>query len=524
MTDRPYRPLMLAGLAMLSLPTIAQAQDLAPRQVTVDVSRAGAPVDRFFDLSVGSENPAVLERPDAQAQLKVAVDEVGFRYIRFHAIFTDALNTVRVIDGKTTYDWTRIDRLYDALLKKGIRPFVELSFTPQAMRTSEQTVFYWKANSSHPKPDAWRDLVTAFVAHAEHRYGAAEVRRWYFEVWNEPNLAPFWEKADKQAYFGLYDLTARAVKGVDSSLRVGGPATAGSIWIADFLKHVADTKTPIDFVTGHSYGVVSGYLDQTGKEDTKLLSSNNAIISDVKRARQQIEGSAFPGLPLYVTEWSTSFSPRDLVHDSYISAPYILSKIKGTQGLAQAMSYWTYSDLFEETGPPPTPFHGGFGLLNREGIRKPSFFAYKYLNALRGRSIAVEDDMTMASVEGEHTTVVLWDWQQPKQDTSNRVFFSKLLPATPSATIHFHAKHLRPGQYRLRVYRTGYRANDPFSRYIDWGMPEALSRKQVAELKTMTKNTPEANRVVTVAADGIFETTLPMRSNDVVSVDLAPVR
>ena len=72
------------------------------------------------------------------------------------------------------------------------------------------------------------------------------------------------------------------------------------------------------------------------------------------------------------------------MHDSYISAPYILSKLKGCEGLAQGMSYWTYSDLFEEPGPPTASFQGGFGLLNREGIRKPAFFAYKYLHALEG--------------------------------------------------------------------------------------------------------------------------------------------
>ena len=107
----------------------------------------------------------------------------------------------------------------------------------------------------------------------------------------------------------------------------------------------------------------------------------------MRRVRQQIDASSFPSLPLYFTEWSTSYTPRDSVHDSYISAAYILTKLKQTQGLVQGMSYWTYTDLFEEPGPPPTPFHGGFGLLNREGIRKPAFFAYKYLHALRGKEI-----------------------------------------------------------------------------------------------------------------------------------------
>lgn len=98
-----------------------------------------------------------------------------------------------------------------------------------------------------------------------------------------------------------------------------------------------------------------------GQQDTKLSASPDAVVDDVRRVRAQIQASPFPDLPLYFTEWSTSYTPRDFVHDSYISAPYILAKLKQVQGLVQGMSYWTYTDLFEEPGPPPTPFHGGFG-------------------------------------------------------------------------------------------------------------------------------------------------------------------
>ena len=182
-------------------------------------------------------------------------------------------------------------------------------------------------------------------------------------------------------------MTARTIKAIDPTLRVGGPSTAGAAWVPEFLDHVHKSGAPVDFVTTHTYGVDGGFLDEEGQGDTKLSPSPDAIIGDVRRVRQQIEASPFPALPLFFTEWSTSYTPRDPVHDSYISAPYILSKLKATQGLVQGMSYWTYSDLFEEPGPPPTPFHGGFGLINREGIRKPACFAYKYLNALRGKEI-----------------------------------------------------------------------------------------------------------------------------------------
>src|SRR5512143_2862501 len=400
----------------------AESAQRAPRRISLDAAQATEPLDRFFDLSVGSDFPGTLIRDDSQAQLKTTVDELGFRYIRFHAIFHDVLRTVQVEDGKIVYDWTKLDQLYDDLLERRIRPFVELGFTPNAMKTSDNKIFYWQGNTSHPVPAAWADLVDAYVRHIEQRYGREEVRTWFFEVWNEPNLSGFWEAADQKAYFELYDLTSNTIKAVDPNLRVGGPSTAGAAWVPEFLEHVAQSGAAVDFVTTHTYGVDGGFFDENGKEDTKLSPSPDAIVGDVRRVRQQISASKYPNLPLYFTEWSTSYTPRDLVHDSYISAPYILSKLKASQGLLQGMSYWTYTDLFEEPGPPPTPFHGGFGLMNREGIRKPAYFAYKYLRALQGNEIPVKDSQVFAAEDDGNVSAVIWDLQQAQQKVSNRPF------------------------------------------------------------------------------------------------------
>ncbi|WP_380783561.1 beta-xylosidase [Sphingomonas sp. R86520] len=513
-----------AALAVaVATPCVASAKDAAvTRQIRVDVATAGAPVDRSFDLSIGSDFPGTLIRSDSQAQLKTAVDELGFRYIRFHDIFHDVLGTVRKVDGRIVYDWTKVDQLYDGLLAHHIRPFVELGFTPNALKTSEQTIFYWKGNTSHPDPALWRDLIDAYVRHVRKRYGADEVRRWYFEVWNEPNLAGFWEKADQKAYFDLYASTARTIKAIDPALKVGGPSTAGAAWVPELLAFTKRNAVPIDFVTTHTYGVDGGFLDEEGKQDTKLSASPDAIVGDVRRVRAQIEATSYAGLPLYFTEWSTSYTPRDFVHDSYVSAPYILTKLKQSQLYAQGMSYWTYTDLFEEPGPPPTPFHGGFGLMNREGIRKPAWFAYKYLNALRGRTIALGDDHGLAAVDGKRIAALVWDWQQPVQSVSNKPFYTRLVPATVSTPIAVRFEHVSPGTYRLQVHKTGYRHNDPFSLYIEMGMPKALDGTQLGRLQRATADLPEQDRVVTIGKGGSASVTVPMHSNDVALVTLEP--
>jgi xylan 1,4-beta-xylosidase len=510
------------GAACLSITPAhaAEAAAPAPRQIVVDAAKAAKPLDRFFDLSVGSDYPGTLMRDDSMAQLKTTADELGFRYLRFHAIFHDVLGTVRVENGKTVYDWTKLDKLYDDMLARHIKPFVELGFTPKALATSKNQIFYWEGNTSHPDPRAWKDLITAFIGHVEQRYGKAEVRSWFFEVWNEPNLDGFWEGADQKAYFELYDVTANAIKAIDPVLRVGGPSTAGAAWVPEFLEHVAKSGAAVDFVSTHTYGVDGGFLDERGQGDTKLSPSPDAIIGDVRRVREQIGKSKFPALPMYFTEWSTSYTPRDLVHDSYVSAPYILSKLKGTKGMVQGMSYWTYTDLFEEPGPPTKPFEGGFGLMNPQGIRKSAWFAYKYLHALQGNEIPVKDGQVMAATNGQTVGAVVWDFQQPQQTVSNRPFYSKVLEATPSAPLTLQFRHVKPGKYHVQVRRTGFRANDAYTAYQEMGAPKSLTPAQVEQLQALTQDAPQSDSVVSIGKNGALDFSVPMRSNDVVLVTL----
>jgi xylan 1,4-beta-xylosidase len=185
------------------------------------------------------------------------------------------------------------------------------------------------------------------------------------------------------------------------------------------------------------------------------------------------------------------------------------------------MSYWTYSDLFEESGPPPTPFHGGFGLLNREGVRKPAFFAYKYLHALQGESIATDDPQAMLATDRGNLAAVLWDFEQPVQTASNRPFYTKIVPSHPAVPVRLEVRQLTPRtKYHLEIYRTGYHANDAYSAYLEMGAPKNLTSEQLGHLTELTRDLPETDRVVRSGADGKVEIAVPMRSNDIVLVKL----
>ena len=185
------------------------------------------------------------------------------------------------------------------------------------------------------------------------------------------------------------------------------------------------------------------------------------------------------------------------------------------------MSYWTYTDLFEEPGPPTAPFQGGFGLLNPQGIRKPAYFAYKYLHALQGEALATSDSQEMLSTKDGDFTAVIWDFEQPDQKVSNRSFYTKVIPAHPLAPVRFQVTHLAPNAaYRLEVHRTGYASNDAYTAYIGMGSPKNLTEEQIAHLNEITRDLPETDKIMRSGPTGTVEFTVPMNSNDIVLVKL----
>lgn len=493
-----------------------------PRTVRIDAAGPGKPLDRGFEDCVGSDRAAIYLRKEHQAQLDLVHRELGFRMTRCHGLFNEEMGVVRP-DG--SYDWTKVDAYLDALRRAGMTPFVETGFMPEPLASGRETIFYYKANTTPPKSyDAWSALLTAFVRHAQARYGKDRVRRWPFEIWNEPNLEGFWH-ATQRDYFHLYDVSARAIKAVDPSIRVGGPATAGGAWVPEFLAFCDRSKTPVDFVTVHNYGVSQGFLDENGSQGQVLDPSPDAVVGQIRNDAAQVRASAYPDLPLIVTEWGPSYSARDPVHDSYLDAPYVLEKVAQMRGIAATASYWAFSDLFEEGGPPPAPFHGGFGLLNAQGLKKPAFFAYRFLHKLKGVELPTGDPRAWVARDGGTLRAVAWDYTPPTLTESNQLYFRRDHPSTPLPPLRLTLKGLRPGLRTVTVTRVGYRSNDVYDAYLKLGSPKGtgpnLPADVLGKLRSASDGRPESRRRMRVAADGTLNVEVPMRTNDAVLVEVS---
>jgi xylan 1,4-beta-xylosidase len=171
---RPLFVFLGSLTAALACAVCARAQQPPPRRILADISSTSGPVDRFFDLSVGSDYPGTLIRDDSQAQLKLAVDELGFRYIRFHAIFHDVLGTVKVENGKTVYDWTKIDQLYDDLLARHVGRLLSSALRPR--RLPRHRTAFSIGMATHRTPSRRVGMIWSMLSFAILKSATGETR------------------------------------------------------------------------------------------------------------------------------------------------------------------------------------------------------------------------------------------------------------------------------------------------------------------------------------------------------------
>jgi xylan 1,4-beta-xylosidase len=269
--------------------------------------------------------------------------------------------------------------------------------------------------------------------------------------------------------------------------------------------------------------VIKGTFDESGKTGIQFNPDPMAVTKDVIKSRKLIQESTKPNLELHYTEWSSSFSSSDPIHDTYQSAAFILDKIKGTENYANSMSYWTFTDIFEEKGPRATPFHGGFGLLNYQSIKKPAYYAYEFLNKLGETEIKSSDNASWVCKNNKgDIQSLIWDFTitQPEDKVFNGVYYKREIPAKPKGTVQLKYKNVEEGKYQLSIVKVGYQSNDLYGSYMKMGSPNQLTKKQVQELSNQNSGAPIISEVVEVKKDKIFNYQLPMRENDVYFVNL----
>lgn len=496
----------------------------SPITIQVDLSRSeGAfrPLTNWF----GFDESNYASMPSGQELLRELHDlSPEPVYIRSHHLLTtgngipelkwSSSNVFRIgPDGKPVYDFTITDRTFDAYKRAGVRPFVELGFMPRDLAAdvpgiSEYQLHYPKptmgGSVNNPPRDyrMWRDLIHAYVAHLVSRYGADEVRSWYFEVWNEPDII-YWH-GTRQEYFKLYDYTVDGVLSALPGARVGGPATTGpaspkaAAYLRSFLDHCMHDRSaangkpvPLDFISYHPKGrtqIVNGHAEMGLADELQSVEAGFRIVAGYPR---------FRSLPIILSEadpegcaaCSARTHPANAYRNTPQYASYTAAALKAMLDLAaeqqvnlRGMVTWAFE--FEDGA-----FYEGLRALSTRGVDKPILNFFRMVGLMQGNRVwtdssgslplkqlisqhTASDVDALATLSTHGATVLLWNYADA--DVSG-----------PPAPIETTITGLPAGVKRILLerYRIDATHSNSYTAWKRMGSPESPTPEQYAELK-----------------------------------------
>lgn len=499
------RPLVTASIASLLLAlAITSPVVSAAETITVDATASTRPFPHFWERMFGSGRAALTLRESYREDLRAVRSVTSVSYVRFHGIFNDELGVyTEGPNREAIYNFSYVDQVYDGLLANGVRPVVELSFMPSQLASSDKRHSFWYRPGISPPKDygRWDALIAAFARHLVDRYGIDEVSRWYFEVWNEPNL-DFWAGEPRQStYWTLYDHTATSLKAVDLRLRVGGPATAQAAWVAAFIRHCKQNRIPVDFISTHVYG------DDSAKDvfgSVERIPRDRMVCRAAQKVHSEIQASPLPSLPLIWTEFNATFRNQPEVTDAPYMGPWLAETVRQCDGLVQDMSYWTFSDVFEEQGVVKTPFYGGYGLLAVGSIPKPAFNAFALLHGLGDRRFKSDAQGTLFTRRDDGALVLaIWN-------------YADVGAASIARTVRLQVRHL--DARTANVQSLDPQHGNVRLAYERMGSPRYPTQQQLAELRgaaalpAPVERTLDAGMLsLEIAPDGLILVTVAAR-------------
>lgn len=482
-------------------------------------------------------------KAEMRNQLKMVQQEIPFQYVRFHGIFSDDMMVYHEDEeGNAYYNFNYVDELIDFLREISLKPFIELGYMPDKLSAEKKYLFAWRANIGEPKElYRWENLVQSFLTHLIERYGKEEVRTWYFEIWNDPDLLSKLNPAAKKVGFPFLKATYECVKKVDEKLIIGGINTFSIVMteklIKNYFQYLKSEKIVLDFISLSSYGVKNN--EDVWKDSEVNLRKNGTsdffmpqkviqqmYFQDVEEERQllllqkeQIRQNGFSG-EFIINEWNLVPDPREVINDTCFKGAYFASSMLGIDELVNAVAYWTFSDIFEEVSFKEQVFHGGIGFITRNGLKKPVYYVLELLNALANKVIAKGDCFVATKSEEGTISILLFNYCRLKNYQFGQIkkedwysYFEE-----KEKDIKFILEGIE-GYYTQNIYKVNREEGSIYDAWNRMGAPKTLKPDQVRFLKNKSLYHLETKELFITGNKGISITMMP---HEVMLLELLP--
>jgi xylan 1,4-beta-xylosidase len=470
---------------------------------------ATTPLRHTWEGVVNIDQFRWMVRRDVQEQLKMAHDELGARHVRAVGMFDDEMRVLGkdpkhfnvAGGGEARVNWQVVDYVIDSLLDIGISPMFTTSFVPGEYASGTATVFTTKGRVSPPKDyKQWRDLVSGGVRHMIDRYGLDIVGGWYFEVWNEPNLQGSFFDGTQQDFWKLWSETYRAIKEVDATLRVGGPSTARAEWVQDLIEFGRKNDCEPDYLITHVYnndstsGAVAPF---DGPPEHSAPGSPHYATGAIRGVRRVLDELNFGG-EVHWNEWGRSWWPHFPDRESANEAAFVAKTMSEVSQLADYFAYWCLSDVYDQMGYGATTFHGNYGLLNLQGLRKPPYHAFQLLSKLGNERIntVVENGSdchgAIVTRRDDRCAALVYSYEAASEYSVREQTVEVELPAG----VNWNTQN-------LTLHGISGNENNILSHWQRMGAPDYLRREELRELQSQNALQPSVTAVELLSHGGV---------------------
>lgn len=352
----------------------------------IDASETIGEVKGFGKAIVLGDAYSILQS-DVQDQLKELQQVTGIRYVKIWNI----LSKDNCFLDKKGYNFRKLDLVLDFMVENHMKPYLELGHKPTLfMYTPERSVKEMEKEQKIYQYKIFEEIIKQLCTHLINRYGVEELESWYFEYWNDPQL----NMAEAEGkYYPYFEMIYRTLKEISPDIRVGG---AGLIlgYELDACSHILDLWkqrqiTPDFFsVCSFQYIAITDHETRYGRKsiDSRYMKNQIDILQKV------LKESGIGVAELHIDEWNFTISNRNVLNDSCEQGAYILKNYIDMEGTVDFMAYWHALDLYSDYYDTNSILNGDSGLISRDGIRKPSFYAFYFINRLLPHVIYKDDN------------------------------------------------------------------------------------------------------------------------------------
>lgn len=468
--------------------------------------------NRMINIGLASD----LLRSDLQEQIISLKKELKFEYVRFWDLYSpDLLLNINSPDYK--YNFTKLDRVFDFFVENDIKPYIELGFKPILLIRTTSNYFVSKEREILFKNlNEYKKFLYAMVSHYVNRYGIEEVSKWYFEQWGDPRLR---KENDFQKYFEVFEAAYDTLKTISPQIKIGGAGLQPSVKDDKFQRMLRLWKKRIcypDFISiySYSYNHDENFEEEITTNDTRSRDPE-FLLNQVKLTRDIIYENGFYNSELHLSEWNSTISNRNCLNDSCYKGTYIMKNIIDTIGMVDIMGYWLGSDLFSEYSDSSLLLNGSVGLLTKDGIKKPSFYAFEFMNHMGDFLLGGNENCIITTNSHGNYSIACHNYKHPNfkyymisEDQAEITQLDQFFNDNSALKLNFQIKHVKNGIYQIKTRSLNQQNGSIQDEWLRMGLSENLNKQDIEYLRNIC--TPRITIKTCKVTDGIlnFETIL----------------